>query len=736
MGTHRVSPSRPWQLVSVRGFSLLLSSLLFLSHVSPATIRHGTVSQAGTGTPIAGVVIRIIPGGRAALSGQHGDFVISIPDSIPSMVEFRRVGYAPRDIPIAPSDSAEVPLRVLLEESPYSVDPVVTTATREAVAVDDVPFSIDVVSASELRVRNANDLGEALESVPGVSLQSYGGLGDIQTLSIRGSTANQVLILLDGQRMNTAQSGEIDLSTLPLESVRSIEVVRGGASAQYGADAMGGVVNIITGGITPSSGSGLTAGTGVGSFGTRSAHIGGSFDAGGVASSIGYRYVRSDNNFSFIGQTGTEVQRQNADITAHALTGRFEYRLSEDGGRVLFNGEYLHQESGDPGSLTFPLSRARKLTRNIIGNLTFEQPFGSHLASLHTYLQVLRFGYTDPDSYIPTATDNTNRAAGFELNDNLVLSKIITFTGGYSFRSDSYTGNSLSGEPSRVTHGLFVQSDIRPLGVEEASLYDLSIYPAVRWDHSSDFGGSVSPKLGITASMGSPVRFTVKANAGRSFRAPTFNDLYWPFDGFTTGNPSLTPERSTDLDAGVVIAVRSDAEIHAGLTYYANNVRDLILWQANQSGLWMPSNIGRAVIHGIESEISCSPIPGVARLTWALTTVSAVNKTDDPAVNGKVLPYQPSSTNKFSARIHQGPITCIVDLLALSRRYTNTTNTTSLPPAHTIDVSLGYTFSVGGGSFDLMGSLRNMENVRYQLVQDYPLPGRELRLTLDYTAGM
>ncbi len=736
MGPNCYLPFCPWLRSSVRGFSILLFTLFSIASPSSAHVRRGIVVNASSGTPLAGVVIRVVPGGRVSLSGNHGEFEVTLPDSISAIVEFRRMGFAPVDVPLEPSDSSAAPMRVRLAEAVYSVDPVVTTATREAATVDDVPFSIAAVSASDLRMRSSENLGELLEYIPGILLQSYGGLGDIQTLSIRGSTANQVLILLDGQRLGSAQSGEIDLSTLPLESVQRIEVVRGGASAQYGADAMGGVVNIITGSPTLSGGSSLSAGTSIGSFGTRGAHIGGSFGLGRMFSSFAYRYLQSDNTYSFVGLDGKETPRQNADLLSHVLTGRVESRLDEEGGRVLLNVEYLHQESGDPGSITYPLAHARKLSRNVLGNLTVEQPFGAHLASIQGYLQVLRFGYTDPDSYVPTNADNRNTAAGVEVNDNLVFSTRVTVSGGYSFRSDRYTGNSLSGEPSRTTNGLFVQGDIRPLAFDEPSTFSLSFVPAIRWDHSSDFGGSLSPKFGLTASVKSAVRVTIKANAGRSFRAPTFNDLYWPSDGYTIGNPALTPEKSTDLDAGVVLSVPGDAQIHGGLTYYANDVRDLILWQANPSGIWTPTNVGRAVLHGLETEVSASLIPGVFRLAWALTTIEALNRTNDPAVSGKVLPYQPSATNKFSARITSGPLEVVADLVSLSRRYTDAANTTSLPAVHTLDVSVGYRVPLGDGGLNFILSGKNLENVRYQLIEDYPLPGRQLRLTIDYLAKL
>ncbi len=734
MGTSRVPPLRPWLRSLVRGFSIL-STLLVLSHAVDAADRYqGVILHAGSGAPIAGAIVRVLPGGEVALSGQDGTFDLTLPHATPVTLLIRRVGFAPADLSIGSVDTVRWPLEIRLQEAVYAVDPVVTTATREAVTSDDIPFAIDVVSGKDLRLRTSSDLGELLGSVPGVLLQSYGGLGDIQTLSIRGSTASQVLILLDGQRLNSTQSGEIDLSTLPLESVQRVEVVRGSASAQYGADAMGGVVNIITGDNSDVDGVRLSAGTTIGSFGTRGANVGAALGGTGISGSVFYRYLQSDNDFSYTGADGTESLRRNADLLSHVVTGRLETRLNETGSRITLSGEYLHQESGDPGSMLFPLSRARKLTRNVLGSLNVEQPLGAHLLSVQPFLQVLRFGYTDPDNPF-SSNDNRNTAAGAEINDIVSVSDRFLLTGGYSYRSDRYTGNSLGGAHVRGSHGLYVQADLRPVGFTNSSPWSLCLVPAVRWDQSNDFGSAVSPKIGFTASTGSEFRLTLKGNAGLSFRAPTFNDLYWPFDGYTAGNPSLSPERSRDFDAGLSLSLKGDAQLRAGMTYFRNNVRDLILWARNQNSVWSPSNVGRATIDGVESSVQFSLVPGVIRLGWSLSTLRAVNRADDPTVNGKTIPYRPSAMNKVNIVLTQGNVELTGELVAMSRRFTDEQNTSSLPPVHTIDISLGYRVPIGSSSVSFLLLGKNLENVQYETIDGYPLPGREARLTIQYSAA-
>jgi vitamin B12 transporter len=719
------------------GVLVVLLLFTFFTSSSQASFRiHGTVLNSRTGAPVSGAVVRVGDDGEVVLSGIDGRFTTVLPDTGSVRLHIRHVGFEPFSTILSSADSLMPPLQVRLREAVYSVDPVVATATRDLVTADASPFAVEAISGADLRMKGAGDVGELLSTVPGVLLQSYGALGDVQTLSLRGSTASQVLIMLDGHRLNSAQSGEIDLSSLPLESVRRIEIVRGGASAQYGADAIGGVINIITGEPSLAGPFHLGVGSTAGSFGMRGARVNASLRGSTVSTSIAYRYLRSDNAFLYAGQDGKEMVRQNADMQSHLLSGMVQTRLDATGGNLSVHGEYYRQESGDPGSIAYPLARARKLSRNLTADVDLQQPLEGHLVSVDLYLHALRFGYTDPDSYIPTSNDNRNTALGVEIGDTFVPSDRISVSYGYSYRADRYAGNGLDGDHARGTHGVYLQGDVRPFGSRQEDQVVVSVIPALRWDRFSDFGSSLSPKLGVAASAGSAVRVTLKGNLGTSFRAPTFNDLYWPFDGFTAGNPALKPERATDFDAGIVAALRAPLPAHVSLTYYANLARDLILWGPDNAGLWTPTNVGRASIHGWETGAWIGPIFGALQAGWSMTTIDAVNTThSDPTVDGKVLPYRPAAMHKVALRYGNGGFEATIDAVALARRFTNASNTASLPPVHTIDVAFAYQWVVGPGALDLLCTFRNLENVRYQLIDGYPLPGREVRVSLGYQIG-
>jgi len=137
---------------------------------------------------------------------------------------------------------------VELGKAEVELGQVVVTATRTEVEISDSPQPISVITKEEIMNTPDRTIPEIIQRVAGVQINQNGPIGSISSAQIRGSEAQQVLIMIDGRRINDAQNGEFDLSNLPLtkDEIERIEVLRGGASALYGSDAMGGVINVIT----------------------------------------------------------------------------------------------------------------------------------------------------------------------------------------------------------------------------------------------------------------------------------------------------------------------------------------------------------------------------------------------------------------------------------------------------------------------------------------------------------
>jgi outer membrane cobalamin receptor len=310
-----------------------------------------------------------------------------------------------------------------------------------------------------------------------------------------------------------------------------------------------------------------------------------------------------------------------------------------------------------------------------------------------------------------------------------------SLTAGYAYRWDHFSGNSLQGEYRRSLNSAYLVDEIAVQPSFLPGLHRIAVVPAVRWDRFSDFGEQFSPKIGLVMNAGQDWLLSVKANYGRSFRAPTFNDLYWPRDAYTAGNPDVQPERATDFDAGATLEIPVLAGIGASFTWFGNTVTDLILWQPGADGVWMPANIGKAQVRGIEAGASVSPWKDLLTLSWNYTHLDARNKSGTSDEYDKKLPDRPADMHKLTLQTREAGMFAAVDFLSVGMRYTTTTNDASLPAYHVFNALVGYAWEVAGGRMEVKGEVLNLGDVEYQVMAGYPVPGREFRVSLSFGVG-
>ena len=257
--------------------------------------------------------------------------------------------------------------------------PVVVEAIRPAELPED-PSSFTTVIRMEEFAGEFKSVPDLLSETVGVQVRRFGGEGERSEISIRGSTSSQVVILLDGVRLNSAQSGGVDLSTIPPELIERIEVQRGGGSVQTGSDAIGGVVNIIT--RRPSANPITTASVSGGSFGTWSASVTRTGRLGDSELILGYQGFKTDGDYEFqpadrelggvpVPSSRGSVERINNQSARHSVLTR----IGRDFGDRLFlsvGNHFFHGDSGEPGLDAFggeflgqSATAHRKRTRNV-----------------------------------------------------------------------------------------------------------------------------------------------------------------------------------------------------------------------------------------------------------------------------------------------------------------------------------------------------------------------------------
>ena len=571
-----------------------------------------------------------------------------------------------------------VPPRLFAQEPPEFELPDVVSPGRRLQRASATPASVTVLTTADLRRLGVRTVGEAIAYVPEALARAYGGPGSLITPSIRGSTAEQVWVLLDGVPINSAFAGTVDLSTIPIDDVERIEILRGPFSAIYGSAALGGVISIVT----------RRAG--------RSAVTlsGGSFGVGAVSITTG-----GDGRISLRYETA-EGARPNSDLRSGYLSMRFgggppgrTWDLSLMGATAT---------RGAPGSTIFPSVTARQDDSRIVAALTLERERGRATDRVRLAVHRDTFAFREPAFGIDDRSVGTAWSAEWQRAIRIAPARVVAV--GADARHQTLASLSV-GNRYETIGALYVQDD-RSLGPRTL------LSAGLRVDVHSAYGVQINPRLGLVHFLRPDAR--LRLAVGRTFRGPTLADLYYPFDGFVMGNPLLRPEHAWSADAGLEVVARPGLMIRASAFW--TDVRDLIVYLPDAAFVFIPQNIGAASIRGASLELDGALSPGWsarASATWMLAHDRAT---------GLDLPNRPRLASSLALTRHLALGSALtVTAVAVGQRFANAANTVSLPGYLT--VGLAYEAPPVDG-LTVRISVQNLFEARYEAVQGYPAPGR------------
>lgn len=492
-------------------------------------------------------------------------------------------------------------------EKTYQLEPIIVTATRYPEHLKNIPTHSTLLSSSRLKDFNVLSLGEALKNFSAGEMNSSGSLGQVQTFSLRGSTSSQVLFLLEGRKLNYLNTGIFNLSDLSLGNLEKVEIVRGPLSSLYGANALGGVVNLIP---TLPLKKNFTSSFLYGDENTLISTL-------NFASGI--KNFRLDSGLE---RKQSEGERENSDYSALFFHSTLFYRLTSDTDLKL----YLSTQNDDlglPGPVPDPLKIPKSgnfLVSSLFDhqkdkNLSLDFTFHFHSSeksseSGSTGQEVLtrfffdrrRMDYSTRYDFLGEVDETysylTKSLGGF-MQYSFILKERNRFTFGLDFSFDqleaqknsyyvaSQTSSSLSWNPSSDTYGLWGNSSM--------NLGKFTFQLGGRYDLPNNFEETFSPNLGLIYHLRDD--FSFKLNYGEAYRAPTFNDLYWP----DVGNKDLKPEKGVSLEGGLSF---TGERISYQTTLFYRKVRNLISWQPlGENGLWQPFNLDRSNSSGVELEL-------------------------------------------------------------------------------------------------------------------------------------
>ena len=570
---------------------------------------------------------------------------------------------------------------VLAQSVPPSFTATVTvTATAVEEPADGVPVAVDVLDATAIEARQTLDAVDLLRTIPGLEVVRTGSPGKAASLFTRGTNSSHTLVLWNGVALNDPYLGGFDFSTLSTDGAARLEVVRGPYSALYGSSAVGGVVQVVTGG--------------------------GAAPRGRVRVEAG-----SDELFSAQASGRFRLGRLDADLAGHLRQGEgvvandfydgdelalaLHYDLGS-GARLGALARRVSAEIGIPyGYDGAPTPARRQLSDATTLALPFDWSSGAWLVEANAAATATDLSVADPaDPFAASDADARREQARLLVRRELGSGVALAAGGDWQrdrVESSSAFGAALDGEEQRTGAGFLQGSFTRDRFRLDAG---------VRRDESDTFGGATS--LRAAAAFQATTGLRLRAGYGESFRAPSLADLYYP--GFS--NPDLQPERGASWELAVEGERGPWSFVVAA---FENRLDELIEFDF---ATFTPQNLGRARARGIEASLGVRAGAVDARL--AVTRLDA-----EDLATGRPLLRRPDWSSSLTAFWRPGAWT-----LGAIGRYVGDRidfGDVALDPYATLDLSLAWQ---ARGWLEPFLRVVNVADAAFEEAAGFPAPGR------------
>ena len=717
---------------------LVIFLILCASTPLQAAEIAGRVIDAETRAPIANASVRVLNADLATKTDARGHFAFSDLTAGAYTLAITHIAYQAGQRTVRVKGKTEVSVRLSPRTFPLDEFSVIA----DPIGASDIhrnPAYATVIARESFEGRETT-LPDVLAEATGVHVKRLGGLGAFSTLSLRGSSADQVEVYLDGILLNAAFGGGVDLGNLPLAHVEQIEVYRG---AGAGGNGLGGTVHVRTRPTQRRWRHGVR-----GSWGAFDTRLLSSVLAGALGQSeflVVADYAQSDNDFGFLDDNGTEYnadddvlsRRRNNDHRSLNLLGKWRRALGRNSNVSIHETAYWKRQ-GMPGisnnqSRNAQLNAFRTMTEVTYENRALSNGLGTRQSLFVTHTNER---FRDPDGEVGIGrqdNDYRTRTYGWRSRLQTVLFSRCNIAAVIGLRREAYVPTtrirtianlfdsrrwifsaragvdvslpgeigvwSLSAEQRRI-HSSFTGAnpfDFSPLAPDSANTRNLT-----------------TVRSGVRLDLASHVTF--KANAGRVFRVPSFFELFGDRGG-VVGNVNLRPEYGFAWDVGLRY---SDGTTALELAFFDHRYVDLIQFVHTSQATSRPVNIGSARVYGLEVTARKRFGPRF-NLSGNYTYQNARDRSDIPYLNGNVLPNRPPHALFARATARLGRCTVTYDFSLEDGSYLDQANRRPLSARHIhnagVKVDTGRRFKIGLEA-------KNISGAQIADTWGYPLPGR------------
>ena len=705
----------------------------------------GRVTDADTRMPIASVRVRILNTDFVTQTDGTGRFVFFdlMPGTYTLVITHVAYNEVRRTVRVAETTEVFIALshRTLpLDEFSVIADPI------GASDIHRNPAYATVITRESFEGRETS-LPDVLAEATGVHVKRLGGLGAFSTLSLRGSSADQVEVYLDGILLNTAFGGGVDLSNLPLAHVGQIEVYRG---AGAGGNGLGGTVHVRTRRMQRQWFHGIR-----GSWGAFDTRLLSGMVAGGFGQSeflVVADYAHSDNDFGFLDDNGTEYnadddvwsRRQNNDHRSFNLLGKWRRAFGED--RILSIYETVYWKyQGMPGISNNQSQNAHLDAFQTMTEVAYEDRV--LLRGINTrqslYVTHVKERFRDLDGEVGIGrqdNDYLTRTYGWQGRLQTVLFSRCDIAAAIGLHRETYLPTARLRSTSNLFDSqrwVFVartgldislpgEIGIWSLGAEQRRIYSsftganpFNFSPLA--PDSANTRDLTSLRSGVRLDLSSHLMF--KANAGRIFRVPSFYELFGDRGG-VVGNVNLRPEYGLTWDAGLRYA---DGMTTLEGAFFDHRYEDLIQFVHTSQATSRPVNIGKARVYGFELTAQ-RRFGSRVDLSGNYTYQKATDKSNIPHLAGNILPNRPPHALFVRATMRLGRCTAFYDYAFEDGNFLDQANRRPLLSRHVhnagVKVDTGLRFHIGL-------EVKNLTGAQIADIWGYPLPGRAVFVSVN-----
>lgn len=623
------------------------------------------------------------------------------------------------------------------------------------VDLDSTPAFFSVIERDQFEGK-IESLAEVIEKEAGIQVRQSGGLGSFSSVSLRGSSSNQVVVFLDGVLLNDASGGGVDLSTISLSDVQSIEVYRGVTPANFGKASIGGAINIRTNRVKKGFQGNVSLG--YGSFNTKEGSVFLNHKPAKWDYLISADVLKTANDFEFVNDKGTdwnrdddeEEDRNNAEVERYNILTKFGYDVTKDL-RLELNNQWFSKDQEIPAWNNSPLvdttldTRRNMTTFGLIADNLGSLGLNTHFKINHTWKEEI---FDDSNGFIGLGKQKdkyTTKRTGANLYAEwLTASNLVSMY--TEFIHEDYEPESLlqkenARDSSRDFLSLTLQDNwfllrerliitpvLRYTWLRDELDSAVSVYglPLEGRSRHEDY---VKPQLGIKYRLLDWL--TLKANWAEYVREPSFFELFGD-RGLFLGNMDLEAEEGTNWDCGLEIDHQMKhsliQRINLEAAFFYSDVDELITRTYDARGVGKSVNISGSEIEGVEASLYVDFLKYfklIAKGTWQDTE----NQSQIKAFEGKNLPgrYDESYLGRLEARF--GGCKVYMEKISEKGRYFDTANLLEAEDTNETNVGASYNYQDLVVTFEA----KNIGDNQYEDFNGYPLPGRSYTATLKYT---